>query len=91
MSTAQMMTLEVEDVTGQVRRRAHGIAPDTTVAEMTEHLAWRLELPEQDASGRPVLYSARTADGEALNPTDFVGDVLKEQDRVILSPSVTAG
>jgi hypothetical protein len=91
MTTTGLLSIEVEDITGQKRRRASGIATDATIAEMTDSLAWSLGLPEQDASGRPVVYSVRTTEGEALNPTDLVGDVLKPDDRITLSPSATAG
>jgi hypothetical protein len=91
MPTAELLSLEVEDFTGQMRRRATGISTDATIGELLEGLTWSMDLPEQDASGRPIRYSARTADGEALNPTDVVGDVLKPEQRVTISPSVTAG
>ena len=38
-----------------------------------------------------VRYGARTPDGDMLNPTDQVGDVLEDEQVVTLTTSVTAG
>ncbi len=85
------MTLEVEDFTGQMRRRARGIPRTATVSELVDSVRSGLQLPDQDAQGRPIQYGALTAGGEMLNPTDEVGDVLDNDELVTLTKSVTAG
>jgi hypothetical protein len=90
MIVADTMTLEVEDFTGQIRRRASGIPRDATINDLVESVRSEMQLPEQDAQGRPVVYGA-TARGTVLNPTDHVGDVLDDQEVVTLTKSVTAG
>lgn len=85
------MTLEVEDFTGQVRRRAPGIPRDATVNDLVESIRAEMQLPDQDAQGRPIQYGAISSRGEMLNTTDQVGDVLEEDETVTLSKSVTAG
>jgi hypothetical protein len=91
MVASNTMTLEVEDFTGQVRRRAPGIPRNATVSDLVESIRSELQLPDQDAQGRPIQYGALTSRGEMLNATDQVGDVLDEAEVVTLSKSVTAG
>jgi hypothetical protein len=49
-----------------------------------------MRLPGNDSQGRPLTYAAR-ANGESLLESDRVGDVLKEDDMVTVTPNVTAG
>ena len=85
------ISIEVEDFTGQVRRRAPAGPRDARVSELVERLRQTLHLPEVDASGRPVLYGARDRRGNALNSSDMVGDVLEEDDLMTITKNVTAG
>jgi hypothetical protein len=85
------IAFDVEDFTGSVRRRAGGVPKDATVAELLGSLAEQMHLEQQDANGRPVIYGAQTADGVVLNPGDRIGDVLRQDDVVRLTKSVTAG
>ena len=86
-----VMTLQVEDFVGQRRRRAAGIPRDSSVADVIDNLSEQLDLPDQDAQGRPILYGAQTADGDVLNASDRVGDVLEDDQTITLTKSVTAG
>ena len=85
------MTLQVEDFTGQLRRKAGNIPRDAMIGDVLSRISQQMQLPDQDAQGRPILYGARTSDGEALNATDRVGDVLEENELITLTRSVTAG
>ena len=85
------MTLEVEDFTGQVRRRAPGIPRTATVDDLVESIRSEMQLPDQDAQGRPIQYAALASGGEMLNATDQIGDVLEDEEVVRLTKSVTAG
>jgi hypothetical protein len=87
----ESMTLEVEDFTGQVRRRARGIPRDATVGEFVNSCTHELRLPDIDVQGRPIIYGAIASNGDVLNATDRVGDVLVEKDVVTLTKAVTAG
>ena len=91
MVTNNTMTLEVEDFTGQLRRRAGDIPRKATVNDLVESLRSELQLPDHDAQGRPIQYAALTSDGEVLNATDQLGDVVEDDDVVTLTKSVTAG
>ena len=85
------MTLQVEDFVGQSRRRAAGIPRDASVGDVVETLSRQLDLPDQDVQGRPILYGAQTSAGEVLNASDLVGDVLRDEQTITLTKSVTAG
>jgi hypothetical protein len=85
------MTLEIEDFTGQKTRRASGVNGDEQIGDLVNNLAHEMQLPDIDASGRPVQYGALTSRGDVLNFTDRVGDVLEEGDTITLTKSVTAG
>ncbi len=88
---SETLSIEVEDFTGQVRRRAPAVPREARIGEVVERLRQALHLPEVDASGRPVLYGARNNHGEALNSSDVVGDVLEQDDVMTITKSVTAG
>ena len=85
------LSFEVEDFTGQVRRRVRDVPRDITVGELVTGYTRQMHLPEVDAAGRPVLYGARSSRGESLNSTDQLGDVLENEEVVTLTKSVTAG
>lgn len=85
------MSFQIEDFTGQVRRRARNVPKNATVAEMVASLSQELALPDIDAQGQPVIYSARNSRGDILNGTDRLGDVLEEDELVSLNKTVTAG
>ena len=91
MIAPDTMTVEVEDFTGQVRRRATGIPRSATVSDLIESIRGRMQLPDQDAQGRPIQYGALAARGEMLNATDQLGDVLVDDEVITLTKSVTAG
>ena len=91
MISNSTMTLEVEDFTGQIRRRATGIPRTATVSDLVDSLRGEMHLPDQDAQGRPIQYGALSSSGDMLNSTDQVGEVLGDEDVVTLTKSVTAG
>ncbi len=91
MVASTTMTLEVEDFTGQLRRRASDVPRTATVSDLVDSVRSEMLLPDQDAEGRPIQYGALTAHGEMLNATDQLGEVLQDKDVVTLTKSVTAG
>ena len=88
---ADPIAINVEDMTGNLKRRAAGIPRDASIDELIASLSRALGLPQMDAQGHPILYGLRTFDGDPLNPTDRIGDVLQPDDTVTLTKSVTAG
>jgi hypothetical protein len=92
VAQSSTMTLEVEDFTGQVRRRSSGIPRAATVSDLVDSFRSEMALPDQDAQGRPVQYGLMSSSsGEMLNATDQLGDVLADEEVVTLTKSVTAG
>ena len=91
VAQSSTLTLEVEDFSGQVRRRSSGIPRSATVSDLVDSFRSELALPDQDAQGRPVQYGMMSSSGEMLNATDQLGDVLVDDDVVTLTKSVTAG
>ena len=85
------MTIAVDDFTGQIRRRASGISRAATVSDLVDSIRSDMQLPDTDASGRPIQYGVITANGDMLNATDELGDVLEDDEVVTLTKSVTAG
>jgi len=85
-----LLELEIEDFTGQIRHRAQADG-DMPVSEFLFSAQESLQLPDVDASGRPVIYGARSSRGEALNPSDRLGDVIEPGEVVTLTKNVTAG
>jgi len=85
------LSLDVEDFTSQTRRRAPNVPGDVTVGDFISAVTKELQLAELDADHRPIIYGARTGQGDVLNPGDLVGEVLRENDVVTLTKSVSAG
>jgi len=86
------MTVVVTDVSRQKRARIKDLSPDTTVLEFLEEIVGRLELPRTDPSGRPQVYQVLVErEGRHLQGDERLGDVLKEDDLLILHPNIEAG
>jgi hypothetical protein len=91
VANSSTMTLEVEDFTGQVRRRSSGIPRNATVSDLVDSIRSEMQLPDQDAQGRPIHYGVVSSRNEMLNATDRLGDMLEDKEVVTLTKSVTAG
>ena len=84
--------LRVADVSGQKHAEAKGVPADSTVGELIHGLLGRMNLPLNDVSGRPLTYQARLdREGRHLRASEVVGEVLQENDRIVLQPNVDAG
>ena len=68
LDAADPIAINVEDMTGNLRRRAAGIPRDASIDELIASLSRALCMPEEDAQGHPILYGLRTSDGDPLNP-----------------------
>ncbi len=85
------LRIQASDVTGQ--RSAQVRAPrGATVGEWVEALVSRLGLKRNDGSGNAYAYRPRLErEGRHLNASEIVGEVLQEDDHVVLQPNVSAG
>ncbi len=85
------LTVRVTDVSGQKLFRASDISPDSTVGELITSLPSRMGLVDR-SNHKPIAYTARLdREGRQLNASERVGDVLREDDRLVIAPSIDAG
>lgn len=83
--------VRASDLTGQ-RSRHVRVPRDATIGEWVEGLVGSLGLKPKDADGHPYAYRPRLdREGRHLNASEVVGDVLREDDHVVLHPTVMAG
>src|SRR5213078_1318329 len=92
-ATAVMdMGFEVSDVSGQKMLRVSNVVNDATVSELVRGVLPGMQLPQNDAAGRPLTYHARLErEGRHLQASERVADALLPGDRVVLQPNVDAG
>ena len=91
-AVAESITLTVADVSEQKVSNVKDVPKESTVGELIEGLRSSLRLPENDASGRPLVYHARLErEGRHLHAAEVVGEALQTGDRVVLQPNVHAG
>ena len=86
------ITLHASDVSGQKSAEVNGVATEATVGELIEGLLPDLELPANDAGGRPLTYHALLErEGRHLHASETVGDALEADDQIVLQPNIQAG
>ena len=91
-AAAMTMGLRVSDVTGQKTVRASAVSADFTVGELVQKLLAKMGLSRNDVQGRPLNYQARLdREGRNLNGAERVGDALREDDEIVLTPNIDAG
>ena len=84
--------LRVSDVSGQKTVRASAVPTSFTVGELVPTLIARMGLARNDVEGRPINYQARLErEGRHLNGAETVGDALREDDEIVLTPNIDAG
>ena len=88
----QTLSLRASDVSGQKTARIRNCPKDASVRELVEAVMHKLDLPKNDSSGAAVMYQARLdRAGRSLHESEIVGEVLKPEDRIVLTPNVDAG
>jgi hypothetical protein len=88
----RFISLHVRDTSRQ--KSADVKAPsDSTVGELVQGLVnSRMRLLGLDVEGRPLNYHARLErEGRHLHASETVGDVLKDEDEIVLQPHIVAG
>jgi hypothetical protein len=85
------LSVRASDVTGQRSEPVH-VPRESTVGEWVKELVSRLGLRRKDRDGNPYVYRPRLErEGRHLNAGEIVGEVLQEDDHVVLHPNVNAG
>ena len=86
------ITLRARDVSRQRLVTANAVPREATVGEIVQGLVSRMGLPGKDVEGRELTYHARLdREGRHLHASESVGDVLRENDEVVLHPKIQAG
>lgn len=68
------------------------VSREATVGEWVVGVAERLGLKSRDLDGNPYVYRPRLErEGRLLNPGEIVGEVLRDDDVVVLHANVNAG
>jgi hypothetical protein len=84
--------LQVSDVSGQKVFNVGNVPADATVGELVHQLLSEMNLPQNDAGGRPLTYHARLErEGRHLHSSERIGDALQAGDNVVLQPNIDAG
>ena len=92
IATKVGLNLEASDVSGQNRVRVANVRQGAAVGELVRTLVAKMGLSAKDSQGRDLAYHARhEREGRHLNPSELVGDVLREGDQVTLHPDIQAG
>ena len=86
------LSLLASDMTGSKVVKVPRVAADSTVGELLRGLVSRMDLPPNDLSGQPLDYQVlHWKAGRHLHRSEVVGDVLANEDRVVLQPNIDAG
>jgi hypothetical protein len=84
--------LQVSDTSGQKRAMVNNVPGNSTVGELISGLLAGMQLPQNDTSGRPLVYHARLErEGRHLHGSEVVADALKSGDELVLTPNIEAG
>jgi len=91
-SNESTLMLHVTDVSGQKQARVPEVPVDANVADVVREIAQQMNLPNTDPSGRPIQWLARRErEGERLNGSAIVREVLVNDDKIVLQPNLEAG
>ena len=89
---SEVMTLTVQDVSGQKRALARDVDPELPARVLVEKLIRDLRVPLNDVEGRPLAYSmVRARDRFHINPSERIGASAQPGDVLVLQPEVEAG
>lgn len=94
MASPAIATLDVlaRDVTGQKKFRLKGIPTQASVGELVRSALARMGLASRDHAGQELEYRARLErEGRQLHGSERVGDALRRDDEIVLTPRIHAG
>ncbi|HUW58246.1 MAG TPA: hypothetical protein VMZ92_16535 [Planctomycetota bacterium] len=91
MGKAETITLRVQDVSEQ-REFVADVPTEATWGEAMASIVKSMQLPTNTPDGEETVYTGRLErQGRHLHPSEVVGDVLQNEDRIVMQPEITAG
>ena len=92
MGKTTTVDIQFTDTSGQKMARARKVPYDCTVGEAIQGVLSELKLPQNDASGRPIVYHGlHDREGRHMEASETVGATLQDGDCVVLQPNIDAG
>ena len=92
MEQTATMALHVSDMANRQTLRVPAVPRSFTIAELLQRLIAKMGLARSDADGQPLRYQALLdREGRHLHGAETVGDALREDDEIVISPSIDAG
>jgi hypothetical protein len=89
---AMKLNLTARDASGQRKYAVRDVRGDFTVQELISGLIPKMGLPTEDSTGTPQSFHAfLERDGRHLRSSETIGEVLKNEDEIILHPDIQAG
>jgi hypothetical protein len=86
------LNLTAKDASGQRKYAVRNVRSDTTVQELIRGLVPRMGLPAEDSTGTPQSFHAYLErDGRHLRSSETIGEILRDEDEIVLHPDVQAG
>lgn len=88
----EKMNLRATDVSGQRPFAVKNVRSDSTIGELVRGLVKKMGLAANDSGGRAYSYHALLPrEGRHLHSSQLVGEVLREDDKLLISPDIQAG
>jgi hypothetical protein len=92
MEAAVTKRIRISDVTGQKAVKAPAVPSRLAIGEFVQSLIARMGLARNDVHGRPLKFQAQLArEGRHLRNSEIVGDALRDDDEIVLTPDIDAG
>lgn len=91
MGKPETVTLNVQDMSGQREFVARDVPKDASWGEVMHSVLNSMSLPQNVAGGESAWRGRLEREGRHLHASEIVGDVLQDEDRIVLQPEVNAG
>ena len=92
MGRPETISLRASDVSRQKMATVGDVPTDATVGELVQELLGQMNLPQNDAGGRPLTYQPLLErEGRHLHSSEVIGQALQDEDQLVLQPNIDAG
>jgi uncharacterized membrane-anchored protein len=92
MAAAMTLGLRVSDLSGQKTVHAPAVPKHLTIGEFVQRVLAKMGISRNDVEGRPINFQARLdREGRHLHGSETIGDVLRDDDEIVLTPNIDAG